>query len=96
MNKAAAAKEVSIQKITIKLGAREITLEIEEAKKLKEALAELFGKAKEVVREEHHYHDRWSWPAWFHTPQYTWEIKPYVTGTTAITSTKTTGVLTIS
>lgn len=46
--------KVEIKKITLKLGKREVTLSIEEAKNLKEALEELFGKS--IVSEEHHHH----------------------------------------
>ena len=47
-------KEISIDSLDIKIGGREIKLSIAEAKKLKKALEELFGK--EVI---HEYHNGW-------------------------------------
>ena len=46
-----------IKKIVLDLGKKEITLTPEQAKKLKNALDEMFGN--KVV--EHHYHDHWDW-----------------------------------
>ena len=62
--------EVKIEKMTLNIDGEKISLTIEQAKKLKKVLEELFGKEiiKEVTREvdHHHYHD------------YYWN-KPYVT-----------------
>lgn len=60
-------REIGIKSLTIKVGAREICLEIQEARKLKEALEDLFRK--EVIREvviEHHREPYWRWdgPVW--------------------------------
>lgn len=48
--------EILIKELTIKLGKKEISLTVDEAKKLKKSLEDLFGKEviKEVVHE-HHY-----------------------------------------
>ena len=78
-------KEVSIKKMVIQLGDRDIELKMEEAKKLQAALNELFGK--EVIREVHH--DRW--PYW----QWTYIHPTYITntptwGTNTVTSSMTT------
>jgi hypothetical protein len=58
-----------IKKLVLDLGKKEITLTMEQAKKLKDALDGLFGE--KVIREEHYHHDhypcQWSW-AW---PTYT-------------------------
>jgi len=47
-------KEIAIDSLNIKIGGREISLSVAEAKKLKKALEDLFGK--EVV---HEHHDHW-------------------------------------
>ena len=73
-------KEVKIETIKIKIGKREVELTIEEAKKMKELLNDLFGKeiVKEITKEEHHYHDYYSRPYyWTNTvrPSYpNWEV----------------------
>jgi hypothetical protein len=60
-----------IKKIELDLGKKTVTLTPEQAKKLKEALDELFGE--KVVREEHHHHDHhrywwhWDYPHWTYT-----------------------------
>jgi hypothetical protein len=58
-------KSVEITKIKLQLGQKEIELTVEQAKKLKASLDELFGK--EVIKEVHH--DRWNWryrwPYWY-------------------------------
>lgn len=59
------SKEVSVKDLTIKIGARDITLEVAEAKKLRDALNDLFGK--EVVREVRV--EVWKEPYWrWHGP----------------------------
>jgi len=57
-------KEVKIEKMILNIEGEKVTLTIEQAKKLKEILNELFGKEviKEIV-EKHHYHD------WNYYPQ---------------------------
>jgi len=59
------SEKMEIKKIVLKLNDKEVSLTIEEAKKLKELLGELFGKdiIKEIVKEEHHYHDNYR-PYW--------------------------------
>lgn len=54
-------KDIAIDSLNISIGLSEITLTIEEAKKLKIALDDLFGK--EVVRVvDHHWHYDYSKP----------------------------------
>lgn len=55
--------ECQVTKVTIKIGDKDHSVTIDQAKALKEALEEFFGKA--IVREEHHHHHdyyRWSRP----------------------------------
>lgn len=61
---------VKIKKIVLDLGDKEIVLSMEQAKKLKEVLAEIFGK--DVIKEVHHHHDYW------------WEFKQYPVYYTAL------------
>jgi len=49
-------KEIAIESLNIKIGSREINLTVAEAKKLKKALEDIFGK--EIIQE---YHDRGYW-----------------------------------
>jgi len=72
-------KEIEIKGVTLKIGGREIVLTVEEGKKLKEALNELFGK--EVVHEHHH-----GW--WWSYPQYSYTI-PCVTSLGIVSDTTT-------
>lgn len=52
----AKAKEIAIDSLNIKIGGREISLTIEEAKKLKTALEDLFGKdIIKIVEHQWHY-----------------------------------------
>ena len=54
-------KEVTIQSIKIIMGKKEVELSIEEAKKLKKALEEIFGE-KVITKTEHiHHHDYYRW-----------------------------------
>jgi len=69
-----------IKKIVLDLGKKEITLTCKQAKQLKEALDELFGK--EIVREVHH--DRYPWHWYYHNP---WPDRVYCDGTTITCST---------
>jgi hypothetical protein len=50
--------KTEIKKIVLQLGKKEVELTVEECKKLKEVLSEMFGK--EVVKEIHH-HDYYKW-----------------------------------
>lgn len=53
-------KKTEIKRIVLQLGKKEISLTVDEAKKLKELLSEMFGK--EVIKEirtEHHYDKYW-------------------------------------
>lgn len=54
-------KPVEIKKVVIQLpSGKELLLRVEDAKKLREALNDLFGQ--EVVKEHHHHHSmRWYW-----------------------------------
>lgn len=63
-------KEVKVSKMVIQLTDEQISLSMNEAKKLYEALAELFGK-KTV---EHVYHNDY----WYYRPQRLWD-GPYYT-----------------
>ena len=70
-------KEVTIQSIKITMGKREVELSIEEAKKLKKALEEIFG-TKVIEKTEHiHHYDNWGqyWPRYYNAP------KPFDWGT---------------
>lgn len=61
------AREVEVKGLTIQVGAREIELTVAEAKKLKDALNDLFGKeiVREVVVEKRVYPNwYWSGPIW--------------------------------
>lgn len=58
---------VKVNKIVLDIGDKEITLTMEQAKKLKDLLADLFGK--EVIKEVHHHHEYW----WKYYPQVTWD-----------------------
>ena len=61
------SKEVSVKSITIKIGAREISLDVAEAKKLKEALEDLFvSKAIREIWPNPSLSPRWHWygPVW--------------------------------
>jgi hypothetical protein len=83
-------KEVSIKKMIIQLGDRDIELKMEEAKKLQAALNELFGK--EVVKEIHH--DRYRYPYWqwvYTAPNYTVTTPTWGTNTVSGNSITTTG-----
>lgn len=55
--------EVKIEKMVLNIEGEKVSLSMEQAKKLKKILDELFGKEviKEVV-EKHHYHD------WYYRP----------------------------
>ena len=63
-------KEVEIKGLLLKIGKKEITLTVEEAKKLHETLQEMFKTKviKETIREEHHYHDYPYYPIWYWIP----------------------------
>ena len=65
-------KEVKIEKMVLNIEGEKVSLSMDQAKKLKKILDELFGK--DVIREvvkEHHYRD------WYYQP-YKWNY-PYVT-----------------
>lgn len=49
------ANQCEITKVAVRIGKKEQTITIDEAKALKAALEELFGKAV-IERVEHHYH----------------------------------------
>lgn len=55
-------KEIAIKKLVIKMGDKEVSITMDEAKKLKEALEELFGKqimTTTIMEEHHHHHDHY-------------------------------------
>ena len=58
--------KTEIKKIVLQLGKKEVELTVEECKKLKEVLSEMFGK--DVVKEIHH-HDYYKW-YWQHPVTY--------------------------
>ena len=74
MSNVQSEKKVEVDSITVKIGGRSIPLSLAEAKKLKEALNELFGKT-EVVREGNHHCDRWYWPYRYSGPTWQWSTK---------------------
>lgn len=54
-------KEIKVESLKISIGKKEIELNIEDAKKLKKALEDIFGK--EVVHEHHdHWYYRYNYP----------------------------------
>ena len=67
-------KEVAVRKVVVQLGKKELILDIEDAKQLKDVLNELFGQVvvekvapqieKTIIREEHHYHKQYQ-PYWY-------------------------------
>ena len=59
-------KEIKIEKMVLNIDGEKVNLSMEQAKKLKKILDELFGKEVEVVKE-HHYHDNW------YTKPYYWK-----------------------
>lgn len=71
MTKKVEASEVVIKKVVLKIGDKELSLSIEDAKKLHEVLAELFKEpqvVKEVVKEEHHHYPSYPvYPTWPYT-----------------------------
>lgn len=56
-------KEIKITNVVLQIGGKTIELSVEDAKKLRDALSDLFQK--EVVREEHHHHDYHRYPWWW-------------------------------
>ena len=61
-------KEVKIEKMILNIEGEKVSLSMEQAKKLKKILDELFGK--EIVKEiEHHHHHN----EWWYKPYY-WGI----------------------
>ena len=56
-------KEVAVTHIKILMGKREVELTVEEAKKLKAALEEIFGQ--KVVEKTEHIHHYDYWPKWY-------------------------------
>ena len=63
-----------IKKIVLNLGKKQVELTPGQAKKLKEALDEMFGE--KVVKEIHH-HDYWRWrPYWWDISSDTISPKP--------------------
>lgn len=64
-------KEVKIEKMVLNIEGEKVSLSMEQAKKLKKILDDLFGK--EIIKEvtkEHHYHD------WYYRPWNTFVNSP--------------------
>lgn len=53
--------KVEVKKIVLNISGKEVSLTVEQAKKLKGMLEEIFGK---VVEEHHHHYDRWYYPTY--------------------------------
>lgn len=68
MSKAEEVKRVAVEKVVVAIGRREIILTTDEAKQLKDALNELFGKA--ITAEEHHHHHHYPW--YYSYPKVEW------------------------
>lgn len=68
------SKEVSVKKVVLDLGGKEVTLTLKEAKALRDALDELF-ETKRIIEHRDHwvypYHDPWP----YHRPYVTWTGK---------------------
>jgi len=64
MNKGVKEEEIKIEKMVLKIDDEKVSLSMEQAKKLKKILDELFGK--EVIKEveHHHYRDWYYRPYW--------------------------------
>ena len=60
------SKKVKISKVEIEMGSETVKLTIDEAKRLKAALEELFGETVKVERHDH-YHDRYPY-IWYQRP----------------------------
>ena len=66
-------KEIcEVKKIVLKIDDKEISLSIEQAKKLKGLLSDMFGKEVVVKEEHHHHYDRW----YFEPYKITWNTQP--------------------
>ena len=72
---------VEVTNVSIKIGKKELNLTVKEAKELKSVLNELFEK--EVVKEVHHYSDRWWYQPYYNQPLSTWTV---TCGDTSLTS----------
>ena len=59
-------KEIEVSSIKITMGKKEVDLTIEEAKKIKKALEEIFSEKVVEKTEHHHHHDyyRQYYPIW--------------------------------
>ena len=87
-------KDVAVSKIVVQLGKKELILDVEDAKALKDVLNELFGqviveKAPQVEKHtiiEKHYHDRYvSNPYYWNYPAVTYQVSGGLTGITCST-----------
>ena len=70
-----------IKELKLQLDEKEVVLTMEEAKKLKEALDELFGE--KVVKEVYYYDQRPHWQTWW---GWGWSGGPYRITNTACTA----------
>lgn len=77
---------VEIKKISVKVGEKLLSLEVEEAKKLHAALAELFAKDAVKVEKEYIY---WPYPA-YQQPKLFWD-NPYTVTWAVASSYSTSG-----
>ncbi len=74
-------KQIEIKKVTIRMGEREVSISIPEAKRLQEVLNELFGKEviKEIlIKEYHHHHDHY--PTYPYQPIWVYNDNKYLCG----------------
>lgn len=72
-----------IKKLVLQLGDKEVELTLDEAKKLHEALNEMFEQ-KVVTVERHHYGYPWRWTPYWYSDTYT--VTPTITPITPTTS----------
>ena len=66
---------VEIKELTLQLGKKEVVLTVDEARKLKKALEDIFGRdIIREVKEEHHYHDHRPYWGWYYEQK---PLQPY-------------------
>jgi len=74
--------KVEVKEIVLKLGKKEITLTVDECKKLNLLLQDLFGK-EVIVQEFHNYHPH----TWYYSPSLPVFTNPFYCGDTYTTCT---------
>jgi len=90
------SKQVKVDRIVIKIGNKEISLDLDEAKELKEILADMFGGVKEIIREEHYHPYPYIWYEYKVHATPTWTIKygdSLTTNTTTYSGYSTNGTI---